>query len=322
MWWKYNGREEIALFSATFAASLLRVKHDEKVTDGSDEPRIYLLPNLMTAGNLFCGFLAILTIFEGMQSETFLAATPYYERAMLLIFGSCLFDLLDGRLARLGGQESPFGLQFDSIADIVSFGLAPALLVSQAVLTDFSLPDRFEAIEQNVTWGVAFIYLLCGAMRLARFNCLAAMPTKSKSMDFRGIPIPMAAGFIASLTFLIIRLHKNDRALEPLWTYLLVIAMLGLSLLMMSNVTYPSFKALGWRTKANAFIVLLVTVIVVLTVKFYWVVPALLFTTYLLFGLCRPLLSKKMRRNIDEVLEIPEDPPKESPASSSGGAGD
>lgn len=278
--------------------------HPENATP---DPKIYLLPNLMTAGNLFCGFLAILTIFEGMQSETFLAATPFYERAMLLIFGSCLFDLLDGRLARLGGQESPFGMEFDSIADIVSFGMAPALLVSQAVLTDFSLPERFQGIETNVTWGVAFIYLLCGAMRLARFNCLAAMPSEKKSMDFRGIPIPMAAGFIVSLTFLIIRLHRNDRALEPLWTYVLVLVMLGVSLLMMSNIVYPSFKAVSWKTKANAPVVLIITLVVAATVKFYWVLPAVLFTAYLLFGLCRPLLSKKMRRNIDEVLEFAED---------------
>ncbi|MBC8149561.1 MAG: CDP-alcohol phosphatidyltransferase family protein [Verrucomicrobiaceae bacterium] len=75
----------------------------------NEEPKIYLLPNLMTAGNLLCGFLAILTIFKGMQEESLLAAMPSYQTAMLYIFGSCLFDLLDGRLARMGGQESPFG---------------------------------------------------------------------------------------------------------------------------------------------------------------------------------------------------------------------
>ena len=108
--------------------------------DSSGEPKIYLLPNLMTAGNLCCGFFAVLTIFKGMQAPDFGEAKDFYEQALLLIFGSCLFDLLDGRLARLGGQESPFGQEFDSLADVVSFGMAPALLVSKAVLFNLDLP--------------------------------------------------------------------------------------------------------------------------------------------------------------------------------------
>ena len=166
----------------------------------SREPRIYLLPNLMTAGNLCCGFFAVLTVFQGMQAPDFGEARVYYERALLLIFGSCLFDLLDGRLARLGGHESPFGREFDSLADLVSFGMAPALLLSKAVLFNLDLPEGFERAEPGVGWAIAFVYLLCGAMRLARFNCLA-QEGKAEPDEFRGIPIPMAAGFIASLTF-------------------------------------------------------------------------------------------------------------------------
>jgi phosphatidylserine synthase len=113
--------------------------------DHDDEPKIYLLPNLMTAGNLLCGFLAVLTIFKGMQAIDLVAAKPFYERAMFYIFGACLFDLLDGRLARLGGQESPFGQEFDSLADMVSFGIAPAMLVSRAVLSDLEWPNALQA---------------------------------------------------------------------------------------------------------------------------------------------------------------------------------
>lgn len=274
------------------------------------QPKIYLLPNLMTAGNLFCGFLAVLTIFKGMQAATFAEAIPFYKQSMLLIFGSCLFDLLDGRLARLGGQDSPFGREFDSIADIVSFGMAPALLVSQAVLVDFDLPVRFGEIEENVTWGVAFIYLLCGAMRLARFNCIAAMPKKEgdKSHDFQGIPIPMAAGFIASLTFLIMRFHDDERPLVA-WSYVLVVLMLGVSLLMMSNLSYPSFKKIDWKTRANLPGILIVTVCLVALVTFYWVAPAVLFSVYLLFGLVRPLLSKKLRRDLDAAIDVGNESP-------------
>ncbi len=276
------------------------------MSNDDGQPKIYLLPNLMTAGNLFCGFLAVLTIFKGMQADLFSDAIPYYKQAMLLIFGSCLFDLLDGRLARLGGQDSPFGREFDSIADIVSFGMAPALLVSQAVLVDFQLPQRFTEIEENVTWGVAFIYLLCGAMRLARFNCIAAMPQSGRSNDFQGIPIPMAAGFIASLTFLIMRFHDDGRPLIA-WSYVLVVLMLGVSLLMMSNIQYPSFKKIDWRTRANLPTILIVTICIVALVTFYWIAPALLFTAYLLFGLIKPLLSKKLQKDLDAVIEINEE---------------
>ena len=222
----------------------------------------------------------------------------YYEYAILLIFGSCLFDLLDGRLARLGGQESPFGQQFDSLADIISFGMAPALLLSRAVL--FPLP-------KNIGWAIALIYLVCGAMRLARFNCLAALPKKpGASNDFRGLPIPMAAGFIASLTFLLIDLYKNDHEIG-LWKYILAGAMLGLSLLMISDVRYPSFKKVGWKTRGNLGAIVIALLLVIAIVQFRYVMPVALFSLYLLYGFIRPWVSQKLRKEL-EVDEVEEDP--------------
>ena len=262
------------------------------------EPRIYLLPNLMTAGNLCCGFFAVLTIFKGMELNDFAEAYPFYEKAILLIFGSCLFDLLDGRLARMGGQESPFGQEFDSIADVVSFGMAPALLVSKAVL--FNLPSK-------LGWAIAFIYLLCGAMRLARFNCLANMPKKKgDSQDFRGIPIPMAAGFIASITFLLIYFSKNDRGDDlGVWNYVLGAAMLGLSALMISNVKYPSFKKVDFQTKGTFLSIIAGAIVFVLLLneKTRWYTPTIIFSLYLLYGLIRPRLSKSLRQNIEHALD-------------------
>lgn len=269
-----------------------------------DEPRIYLLPNLMTAGNLCCGFFAVLTIFKGLLEvqrmstgeeamavkEYYLISRQYYETAILLIFGSCLFDLLDGRLARLGGQDSPFGREFDSLADIVSFGMAPAMLVSKAVLFP---------LKENVGWILGFVYLLCGAMRLARFNCLAAAPRKpGDNHDFRGIPIPMAAGFIASLTFLIIDIYQNDRELGP-WKFVLAGAMLGLSALMISDVRYPSFRRIDWRTRGTLWVIVLAMIALVLTVRFYHVMPVVLFSGYLAYGLVRPWVSKRWRHSIE-----------------------
>lgn len=264
----------------------------------NSEPKIYLLPNLMTAGNLCCGFFATLTIFNGMKEAEFINAYPFYEKAILLIFASCLFDLLDGRLARMGGKESPFGQEFDSIADVVSFGMAPALLVSQAVL--FNLPSK-------IGWAIAFIYLLCGAMRLARFNCLANMPKKEgESSDFRGIPIPMAAGFIASVTFLLIYFSKHDSGNDlGYWNWVLAGAMLILSGLMISNVRYPSFKKVDFRTRGTVWGILLGALVIVLLLneETRWYTPTAIFSLYLLYGLIRPLISKKWRREIEHALD-------------------
>src|SRR5438045_1189060 len=157
-------------------------------------PRIYLLPNLMTAGNLFCGFAAVLCIYDGAQDSDFKLAAVKFHDAIWFILAACIFDLLDGRLARLGGHDSPFGREFDSLADVVSFGMAPALLVYQIVLGEF----------QNLGSMIAFVYLASGALRLARFNCVAAAgPSNSTDKNFTGFQIPAAAGMIASLPLIL-----------------------------------------------------------------------------------------------------------------------
>ena len=279
-----------------------------------DEPRIYLLPNLMTAGNLACGFFAVLTIFKGILVATtpegydFASAQPYYERAILLIFASCIFDLLDGRVARFGGQESPFGREFDSLADVISFGMAPSMLMAKAVL--FPLDEDLKHLKlEGVGWGLACIYVLCGAIRLARFNCLAAMPKRANSStDFRGLPIPMAAGFISSLTYLVIYFNDTDRNLGA-WKYVLAGAMFALSILMVSNVRYPSFKKIGWRTRGTPLVIVVAAAVLFTTVRFHHVMPAVLFSAYLLYGLAvRPFLSPRVQREIEAetVSESPD----------------
>src|SRR6266436_4177026 len=147
-------------------------------------PKIYLLPNLMTAGNLFCGFTGTLTIVEGalLQASHPDAAGDLFHTAIWFILGACIFDLLDGRIARLGGHESAFGREFDSLADIVSFGVAPALMVYRIVLQEFP----------RASWIISSIYLACGALRLARFNCAAADHEARGVADqksFTGFPI-------------------------------------------------------------------------------------------------------------------------------------
>src|SRR6476619_2842698 len=202
-------------------------------------PKIYLLPNLMTAGNLFCGFAAVLRIYDGAQETDFLRAVSDFHDAIWFILAACIFDLLDGRLARLGGHESPFGREFDSLADIVSFGLAPALMVYRVVLQEFP----------RACWIIAFVYLACGAPRLARFNSAAAAKHDGPNHQntFTGFPIPAAAGLIASITLFLLWLAEGEHRLGN-WRFVLPPLLLFLSCMMFSRCQYPSFKAIDWKT--------------------------------------------------------------------------
>lgn len=254
------------------------------------EPKIYLLPNLMTAGNLFCGFAATLRIIEAsLQSHTDALVSGRYHEAIAFILGACVFDLLDGRLARLGGHESPFGREFDSLADIVSFGVAPALLVYDIVLRDFA----------RTGWIVAFLFLLCGAMRLARFNCIAAADNKSASRDFTGFPIPAAAGVIASLTLTMLWINEGQREIGN-WKFLLPVLMIFLAGMMFSHVKYPSFKAINWRTQRSVPMFLAIILLLVITALNWEWMPSVLFVGFLIYGFVRPFVSKTFRQSIED----------------------
>src|SRR5215212_1296028 len=174
--------------------------------------RIYFLPNLMTAGNLFCGFMAIVQCIQARLAETapdglYLGnSTPeHYRFAVWFIFGAAAFDTLDGRLARMGGRESLFGAEFDSMADVVSFGVAPAFLMFYLILA----PTPEILWFRNIGWFIGFVYLLCAAMRLARFNVitnpLLHRGKKESSKDFVGLPVPAAASTVASLVLFLLR---------------------------------------------------------------------------------------------------------------------
>jgi CDP-diacylglycerol--serine O-phosphatidyltransferase len=267
-------------------------------------PKIYLLPNLMTAGNLFCGFAAVLCIYDGAQDSDFKIAAVKFHDAIWFILAACIFDLLDGRLARLGGHDSPFGREFDSLADIVSFGMAPALLVYQIVLGEF----------QNLGWMIAFVYLACGTLRLARFNCVAANgngngANPGADKNFTGFPITAAAGVIASITLFLLWLDEGQRSIGK-WKYVLPFLMLFLSAMMFSKFRYPSFKAVNWRTTQTTPKFLFIIALIAVTVKFYQWMAAIIFLAYLLYGFLRPLLSPKRRREIDEEIgeETPDEP--------------
>jgi CDP-diacylglycerol--serine O-phosphatidyltransferase len=268
-------------------------------------PRIYLLPNLMTAGNLLCGFVAVLKIVEGalLQNVDPKQAAERFEFAILLILTACIFDALDGRLARLGGHESAFGREFDSLADIVSFGVAPALMVYKVVLIEFP----------TLGWIVASLYLLCGALRLARFNCLAASSPTTASKEFRGFPIPAAAGLTASLTLFMLWLAESERQLGR-WKWVLPALLIFLSFMMFSRFQYPSFKGLNWRTTRSIPRFIAIVLVLGFTILEYYWMPAVIFLAYLLYGFTRPFLSRRMQQEIEEeILEEEEAPADEAP---------
>jgi CDP-diacylglycerol--serine O-phosphatidyltransferase len=255
--------------------------------------KIYFLPNLLTAGNLFCGFVALTKIVEADLSTGDFQPILIALRFILL---ACIFDLFDGRVARMGGVESPFGREFDSLADLVSFGVAPAFLVHRVVLKDVFV------VHPETGWFIASVYLLCGAFRLARFNCLSAQPGSGGSKDFLGFPIPSAAGLVASLTLLIVHINEKERTLGK-WGYFLALVLLFLSAMMVSTVKYPSFKTLGLRS-TSTFIkailaALLIGVVLVLRSVFVYLLPAF-FTVYLIYGFIRPRISRKVRYEIEE----------------------
>jgi len=268
---------------------------------------IYFLPNLMTAGNLLCGFLALTFIVQvvpdptGSEGPVFsVADIEKIKNALWLILGAFVFDGLDGRIARLVGKESQFGLQFDSLADIISFGAAPAFLMQRVILHDFNVEiERLGLV-------VASVYLLCGALRLARYNCLSAMPNSGNSREFLGFPIPASAAMVASLTMFLIWLEEKNLPTSS-WRWVLLALLVFLSVMMVSEVKYPSFKKLDFRSR-RPFTKFVAAVVVVACFVFLWkylvpIVLPLIFTSYLVYGFVRPRLSRKLRREIEEDFD-------------------
>src|ERR1700722_16325574 len=265
---------------------------------GKDGPelKIHFLPNLMTAGNLLFGLAALGKIVEAQPGP---AGNGEIKIALGFILLACICDLLDGRLARMGGVESPFGREFDSLADLISFGAAPAFLVHRVVLS------RVFTTSPEIGWFIASIYLVCGALRLARFNCLAAMSSGGGGKEFLGFPIPAAAGLVASLTLFLLWGEKTDRDLaHPPWSFILPGVLLFLSVMMVSEVKYPSFKTLDLRAK-RTFPKTIITIIfaaalVILRGLILPIILPIIFTLYLLYGFIRPRISLKVRHEIEE----------------------
>ncbi len=202
---------------------------------------IYLLPNLLTTGGLFAGFYAILA-----------AASGNFENACIAVFVAALFDGVDGRVARMTGTTSEFGVQYDSLADLVSFGMAPSLVMYHWALVNFRADGPVLA---KVGWAAAFLYAACAALRLARFN------TQVGSVDkrwFIGLASPAAAGLVVSFVWAMNTFGYSGGALR--WIALGVTVAAGL--LMVSRLRDFSFKGFPKGERVPFWVLLLVVLVI------------------------------------------------------------
>jgi len=221
---------------------------------------VYLIPSLFTAGNLMCGFFSIIATFRGE-----------YVNAALLILLANVFDGVDGYVARLTRTTSQFGVEFDSLADVVAFGVAPAILVYFWALVPW----------ENWGWLAAATYVVCGAARLSRFNVQAQGPAKN---HFVGLPIPAAAQMITSSVILYYYLGFEGTPTRHL-TFLLVIY--GLAILMVSNIPYFSLKNNDMRKRHPEWMFLSGVILSTLIIAQRHI---MFFTIVLLYTLSGPLL--------------------------------
>jgi CDP-diacylglycerol--serine O-phosphatidyltransferase len=232
---------------------------------------LFVLPNLITLGSVFCGFNAI-----RLAAKPDAVVEDYYRAAVLLLF-AMMFDLLDGRVARMTKTESAFGLQLDSLADIISFGVAPAVLIYQWVLHRYPVPGLI----------VSFVFVACAAARLARFNVLSSSANGAPVKPGKyivGLPTPPASGILISL---VVADSAVGGALgSPRYTPIFFGVTLGASLLMVSNVRFRSFKDFKLNTATILFMLFVMggSVFVSQVFKLEFVLIWLL-SLYILIGL-------------------------------------
>jgi CDP-diacylglycerol---serine O-phosphatidyltransferase len=247
---------------------------------------IYLVPSLFTLGNIFCGFYAMVSVMSHYGSK---APAHFFSRAALLILLAAVLDLLDGRIARLTHSTSAFGGQLDSIADVVSFGLAPGLLAYSWALEDF----------HRMGWLPAFLFLGCGAIRLARFNVLEEEKIFKSSRFFIGLPIPAAAVCISAMV-LIEPLIESKKI-----SFLILVSVYILSFLMVSRFRYRSFKDVDWRKRRPVGTLFFIVLILIVVLHEPATMLLLLITSYVLSGVIGyflPDASLRFFRKLDQIF--------------------
>lgn len=240
---------------------------DEHVEESSEDGRpvrhrgVYLLPNLITTAALFCGFYAIIASIHGK-----------FEPAAIAIFAAMVFDGLDGRIARLTNTQSAFGVQYDSLSDLVSFGLAPALVTFNWALSSLG----------KVGWSISFLYATCAALRLARFN--TQVDTADKNY-FTGLASPAAAAILASMVWVGI---DNEIVMSASLAAVACVIVALAALLMVSNIKYHSFKGIDFKSRVPFVVVLLAVLAFAVGLANS---PVFLLTIAALYALSGPVMS-------------------------------
>jgi CDP-diacylglycerol--serine O-phosphatidyltransferase len=239
--------------------------------------KIYLVPNFVTTANLFCGFYAIIAT---LHQEFVVAAWA--------IIAAGVFDMLDGRIARMAKATSQFGVEYDSLSDLLSFGAAPAVLLYQWSLEPF----------ERLGWLAAFLFLACGALRLARFNVSSANNPKNY---FQGLPIPIAAGMVA--TFIIFNNTFGWPASPAVKENFVLFLTFGLASLMVSTIRFPSMKEFNWRSRASfGYLLIGVLTMILIAVKpelTLFLIGACYIAFSLVWNVVRLFASHPVRVNVE-----------------------
>ena len=224
---------------------------------------LYLIPSAFTAANICMGFLAVIFSLRGFElaGDNVVEAAVYFDYAAIAIGLAILFDTLDGRIARMTRTTTEMGVQLDSLADVITFGIAPVILVYGWA---FGISFKDGTVLHNIGVFALFVYLMCGVMRLARFNLQATRPRilkegtpKMDKKHFVGLPIPPSAGLIAAIVhFSPMPFSYMASGAAISYSIVLMVLVLLLGGLMVSTLKYTSFKNLG-RGKMNFFLLLL-----------------------------------------------------------------
>jgi len=234
---------------------------------------VFILPSLFTVGNIFCGYFAIISTMNGE-----------YDFAAQAIGIAIVMDMLDGRIARLTKSATGFGLQLDSLADVISFGIAPSILVFVWGLT---------AINHRLGWIAAFTFTICGAMRLARFNIQT-----ERFKHFVGLPIPASGGTIAAVVHFFVTPIEN-----PLAAGAMVVSVFLLSLLMISKVRYSSLKHLTLGRKSHLTILAIALLVALIWNYSQWTL-LIIAATYTLSGPVNRLYSFIRHRKPQQEIRL------------------
>lgn len=275
----------------------------------------YILPTMFTAGNIFLGFLAIIKTIQGalLAAGGDLGANPHFEIAAKSIGIAVVLDGLDGRIARMTNTVSEFGKELDSLADVITFGLAPAILAFVWGVQFVDLGAAEKATEQlrQIGYFVVFVYLLCGSARLARFNVQATpVPGKTKPDHrfFVGLPIPAAAGLVAALVYA----ANCEPLVAPLFSFIWLGLIGMISLLMVSTWRYISFKDLNLVQPRKPLSLVFFGALIWSIWNYSQPVLLVIATVYLLSGfvLKGSSLLRRLRRGGD-----PEPSPQQQPSA-------